>query len=122
MGDGFDRDEVREDMKQSNVGAHGTQAGGGPRPSDMGAGGGSSGTGGYGSDQQSQFHQGMQQDGPAADAGQSRGERFDEQAGGGRGPESVSLDRERDGTSGDSLAEDQRAHQDRAQSEAEAER
>ena len=48
-------------------------------------------------------------------AGQSRGERFDEEQGGGRGPESVSLD-------DDEIAADQQAHQDRGQSEAEFER
>lgn len=37
------------------------------------------------------------EDGAAAERGQSRGERYDEQSGGGRGPESVSFDRERDG-------------------------
>ena len=47
--------------------------------------------------------------------GQSRGERYDEEQGGGRGPESVSLD-------DDEIAADQQAHQDRGQSEAEFER
>ena len=46
---------------------------------------------------------------------QSRGERFDEEQGGGRGPESVSPD-------DDEIAADQQAHQDRGQSEAEFER
>ncbi|MEA3016293.1 MAG: hypothetical protein QOI38_1015 [Sphingomonadales bacterium] len=50
---------------------------------------------------------------------QSRGERYDEQSGGGRSADTVSFDRERDGT--DEIAEDQRAHQDRGQSEAEDE-
>ena len=45
---------------------------------------------------------------------QSRGERYDEEQGGGRGPDSVSLD-------DDEIAADQQAHQDRGQSEAEAE-
>jgi hypothetical protein len=48
-------------------------------------------------------------------AGQSRGERYDEEQGGGRGPDSVSLD-------DDEIAADQQAHQDRGQSEAEFER
>ena len=46
--------------------------------------------------------------------GQSRGERYDEEQGGGRGPDSVSLD-------DDEIAADQQAHQDRGQSEAEFE-
>lgn len=37
----------------------------------------------------------------AAEPGQSRGERFDEQAGGGRSPESVSFDPDRDEASAD---------------------
>jgi hypothetical protein len=45
---------------------------------------------------------------------QSRGERYDEDANGGRGPESVSPD-------DDEIARDQQAHQDRGQDEAEAE-
>jgi hypothetical protein len=53
---------------------------------------------------------------PGASApGQSRGERYDEEQGGGRGPESVSPD-------DDEIAADQQAHQDRGQSEAEFER
>ncbi|MDP8995187.1 MAG: hypothetical protein M3N07_09460, partial [Pseudomonadota bacterium] len=89
-------------------------------PSDMGAGGGSSGSGGYGNaeDVQNQHGQSGRQ-APAPDPHQSRGERFDERAGGGRGPDSVSFDRARDGAG--EIAEDQRAHQDRGQSEAEAE-
>ena len=50
-----------------------------------------------------------------SEGGQSRGERFDEAQGGGRGPESVSLD-------DDEIARDQQAHQDRGQSDAEFER
>ena len=45
---------------------------------------------------------------------QSRGERYDEDANGGRGPESVSPD-------DDEIARDQQTHQDRGQDEAEAE-
>jgi hypothetical protein len=102
------------------------QAGGGPRPSDLSNAGGSSGTGGYGSsqnvvnqqDQQAQAGQsglvGSGREGPVSE-GQSRGERFDEEQGGGRGPDSVSPD-------DDEIARDQQAHQDRGQSEAEFER
>ena len=120
MDDGFDRDEVRDETKQATDGAHGRQVGGGPRDSDMSAGGGSSGSGGYGSDQNAQNQHGQQQElGGGGDPHQSRGERFDELAGGGRGPESVSYDKERDGA--DDLEEDQSAHQDRGQSVADDE-
>jgi hypothetical protein len=102
------------------------QAGGGPRPSDLSNAGGSSGTGGYGSsqnvvnqqDQQAQAEQsglaGSDRERPVSE-GQSRGERFDEEQGGGRGMDSVSAD-------DDEIARDQQAHQDRGQSEAEFER
>jgi hypothetical protein len=121
MADGFDRDEIRDDMKQAGSGEGGRQLGGGPGASDMAAPGGSSGTGGYGNDQNSQNHQGQGQGErtTAPDPGQSRGERFDEMQGGGRGAESVSFDKERDG---DDFAEDQQAHQDRGQGVAEEER
>ena len=102
------------------------QAGGGATPSDLSNAGGSSGTGGYGNAQNQANRQGQQaqagQPGlaggtssPGAETGQSRGERFDEEQGGGRGPESVSPD-------DDEIAADQQAHQDRGQSEAEFER
>jgi hypothetical protein len=103
------------------------QAGGGASPSDLGTAGGSSGTGGYGKSQNAANHQGQQdmpgqagiagrQSETGGDApGQSRGERYDEEQGGGRGPDSVSLD-------DDEIAADQQAHQDRGQSEAEFER
>ena len=71
----------------------GAQQGGGPSQSDMAAPGGSSGTGGYGNDQQSQNHQGQETGAVGHDEGQSRGERFDEEQGGGRGSESISDDR-----------------------------
>lgn len=120
MGDGFDREEVRDDLKQHNSAEGGRQFGGGPGPSDMGAGGGSSGGGGYGNDQNAQNQQAQPQDArPATEPAQSRGERFDEMAGGGRGADSVSFDRERDGA--DEFEEDQRAHQDRGQSAADEE-
>ena len=121
MGDGVDRQEVRDDLKQRNTGEGGRQLGGGPGASDTGAGGGSSGSGGYGNDQnaQNQQAQGQSERTAAPDPGQSRGERFDEMAGGGRSADSVSFDKARDG--GDDLEEDQRAHQDRGQSAAEGE-
>jgi hypothetical protein len=70
----------------------GTQMGGGPSQSDNANPGGSSGTGGYGNDQQSQSHQGQAQGDVGHDEQQSRGERFDEEQGGGRGSESISSD------------------------------
>jgi hypothetical protein len=104
------------------------QATGGPTPSDVSNAGGSSGTGGYGSsqnivnqqDQQAHAGQpglagGEPKRGDAGSEGQSRGERYDEQANGGRGPESVSPD-------DDEIARDQQAHQDRGQSDVEFER
>jgi hypothetical protein len=85
--------------------------------------GGSSGTGGYGNMQNQQNHQGQGEgqsglagsdlrQGGGSSSGQSRGERFDEEQGGGRG---VTFDG-RGGVS--EFAEDQQAHQDRGQSEA----
>ncbi len=105
--------------------------GGGATASDMSQAGGSSGTGGYGSSQNvvnardQQPAQGSPSgqaegdpaagggaDGQQRASGQSRGERFDEEQGGGRG---VMFD----GSGGVSaFAEDQQAHQDRGQSEA----
>jgi hypothetical protein len=101
------------------------QAGGGADAADLSNAGGSSGTGGYGSSQDVANHQGQQANGGAqsglaggdlpAASGQSisRGERFDEEQGGGRGVEDLS-------PSADELefAQDQRIHQDRGQSEA----
>ena len=102
------------------------QQGGGARSADMSNAGGSSGTGGYGSSQDVVNHQDQQRKGgadgglaggdrpPASGQGVSRGERYDEEANGGRGAEDVS-------PSSDELefAEDKRDHQDRGQSEAE---
>ncbi|HZG10138.1 MAG TPA: hypothetical protein VEZ70_14275 [Allosphingosinicella sp.] len=104
--------------------------GGGATQSDMSQAGGSSGTGGY-SSSQNVVNQRDQQDaqgspsglaegdagagggsGGGQMSGQSRGERFDEEQGGGRG---VMFD----GSGGVSeMAEDQQSHQDRGQSEA----
>jgi len=108
-------EEFREQQKQAQTG--GKMFGGGPGPSDMDAAGGSSGTGGYGQAQNQQFHQG-QNPGPDAQTapgvnpdGLSRGERFDLEQGGGRGPDALDTTNE--------LEEDQQAHQDRGQSIAE---
>lgn len=114
------------------------QGGGEASSSDMDAPGGSGGIGGYGKDQQSQSHQGQQgQSGAAPDPLQSRGERFDEEQGGGRSADTISGDARpagADATSewdqqqgvrggGDSsdFQRDQEEHQDRGQSVAEAE-
>ena len=94
--------------------------------SDMSQAGGSSGTGGYGSSQnvvnqrdrqpaqgsQSGLTGGNMDEGGRSASGQSRGERFDEEQGGGRG---VMFEGE---TGSEEFAEDQAAHQDRGQSEA----
>jgi hypothetical protein len=98
---------------------------GGTEAADVSNAGGSSGTGGYGSsqnvvNQQDQQARGGADSGEAGGdlpqargAGISRGERYDEEANGGRGVEDLS-------PSSDELefAEDQREHQDRGQGEA----
>lgn len=123
------------------------QGGGGVSGGDVGT-GGSSGSGGYGDmqNQQNQQGQGEGQSGLAggdlrqgggSSEGQSRGERYDEAQGGGRGPGSVSSAQGEDGissfakeggngapgTEGDgapaadsAFERDQQAHQDRGQS------
>ncbi len=128
---GFTRDAM-----QGETG--GAQLGGGPDPSDMAAPGGSSGTGGYGNAQNQANHQGQQTGASGHDLGQSRGERYDEAQGGGRGPESVSSDSvaQVGGSDGsfdqvqdndpltkatDEFLRDQQEHQDRGQGEADFE-
>jgi hypothetical protein len=96
--------------------------GGGPSSSDLSSAGGSSGTGGYGNAQNALFGQGQGSapTGGGASRGpthQSRGERFDEEQGGGRSADSVSPEA---GDEDDLLIEASE-HQDRGQSEAEAE-
>jgi hypothetical protein len=112
----------------------GTQSGGAPKGSDQNQAGGSSGTGGYGNAQNQQFHQGQEGQlgqtgyGSGAEPTLSRGERFDEEQGGGRGADSVTGEtlssdrREQDETTqADEFLEDQQAHQDRGQSVADQE-
>ena len=102
---------------QSGKSGGGRQVGGGPSASDMAAPGGSSGTGGYGNAQNQQFHQGQQDgrlSGRDSDPALDRADRFDEQQGGGRGDDAVTMN-------ADDLEADQAAHQDRGQSVAEAE-
>ena len=102
--------EFTRDRMQGEKG--GTQLGGGAGQSDMASPGGSSGTGGYGNAQNQANHQGQQTPQTGRDERQSRGERFDEEQGGGRG---VMFD----GSGGVSdFADDQVSHQDRGQSEA----
>ena len=110
-------DERRDESSQGNpdrAEPAGRQVGGGPGPSDMAAPGGSSGSGGYGRAQNQQFHQGQQQESAGRVDGLSRGERFDEAQGGGRGADDLA-------TGESEFAEDQAEHQDRGQSVAEAE-
>jgi len=81
------------DQQQSGQAGHGgQQMGGGATAPDFDSAGGSGGTGGYGNAQNQENHQGQAAYGNSADPQQSRGERFDEMQGGGRGPESVSED------------------------------
>jgi hypothetical protein len=111
----------------------GTQAGGGPKASDQNQAGGSSGTGGYGDAQNQANHQGQEGQlgqsgyGSGAEPTLSRGERFDENQGSGRGPDSVTGDtlgsdgREEEQTAqADEFLADQQAHQDRGQNQADA--
>ncbi len=79
---------------------------------DSQAGGESGDLRGYGSSQNVVNQQDQRR---AGAQGQSRGERDDEAANGGRGPESISPD-------DDEIARDQQAHQDRGQSDIEFER
>ena len=97
-------------QQQAGLSGSGRQVGGGPSPSDTSAPGGSSGSGGYGKTLETQM-QGTQDrtlSGGRSEERLSRGERFDEQQGGGRGPDSVSRDE-------DELERDQGEHQDRGQ-------
>ena len=105
-------EEFRDQQKLAQTG--GRMIGGGPGASDLDSDGGSSGTGGYGNaqDQQSQDAGPDTRTAPGAKRdGLSRGERFDVEQGGGRGPDELETTNE--------LEEDQQAHQDRGQSIAE---
>jgi len=114
---GGNRDQVQQSGQQ----------GGGADRSDMSNAGGSSGGGGYGSSQDVVNQQdgepngdaqpglaGGGAQGSASSGGPSRGERYDEEQGGGRGADEVS-------PSSDELefAEDQRDHQERGQADSE---
>ena len=127
---------LTRDHMQGETG--GPQLGGGPSESDMASPGGSSGSGGYGNDQQSANHQGQHyaREGRSGhDEGQSRGERFDEEQSGGRGTGSVSSEAVAQSGGGqgsfdqhtnaspmdsaaDELLRDQQEHQDRGKSDA----
>ena len=93
--------EVRDEFEQDQAQGGGRQQGGSPGPSDMEAPGGSSGSGGYGT--MDSVNRNVPPAGAEDEASprQSRGERYDELANGGRGADSVSLDRARDGVRGD---------------------
>ncbi len=129
--------DFTRDQMQGQKG--GTQMGGGPDESDMASPGGSSGSGGYGNAQNQANHQGQEVRPSGHDMHQSRGELFDEQQGGGRGPGSVSDDAvaQVGGSDGsfdqvqdddplsaatDEFLRDQQAHQDRGQSDADFEK
>lgn len=118
-GQGIDTGQggLPRDQQQNSAPDGGRQMGGGPERSDVAAPGGSSGSGGYGNAQNQQNHQGQARD--PQDRGDdeqlSRGERFDEAQGGGRGTGAVSYN-------ADDIAEDQAAHQDRGQSLADEDR
>ncbi len=91
--------EVRDEFTQHQAGGGGREVGGEPEQSDLAAPGGSSGSGGY-RRAEDVAHRVPPEDSARAPY-QSRGERLDELANGGRGPDSVSLDRARDGVRGD---------------------
>jgi hypothetical protein len=132
--DGMTGRDLQESQSGGNSGRFGGnqdgmqrsgQAGGGTEAADVSGAGGSSGTGGYGSSQDVVNQQDQQARG-GADSGQaggdrpqargagvSRGERYDEEANGGRGADEVSPSAEEL-----EFAEDQAEHQDRGQSEA----
>ena len=103
------------DQSQDGMAAAGRQAGGGPSAPDRDAAGGSSGAGGYGKAEKPQSYEAQLDalSGQRSDEDLTRGERLDEQQGGGRGEDEVSAP--------DDLAADQAAHQDRGQSVAEVE-
>jgi hypothetical protein len=91
-------EEVREEFTQHQAGGGGREAAGGPMPSDQAAPGGSSGGGGYGASMDAaDREQPLPEEASKGDPHQSRGERYDELANGGRGDDSVSFDRDRDG-------------------------
>ncbi|HEY0043633.1 MAG TPA: hypothetical protein VGB62_03695 [Allosphingosinicella sp.] len=105
--------------------------GGGASEADISQAGGSSGTGGYGNAQNQANHQGQGavQSGLAGGdlseggggSGQSRGERFDDEQGGGRGPGTMARWDENGAGDSSDFKKDQQAHQDRGQSEVEFE-
>lgn len=104
----IDRKEICEEFDQQQAKGQGAMLGGGPTAADQDAAGGSSGTGGYGKAQNQQFHQGQQGGSTKPTTRElSRGERFDQEQGGGRSDDAVDFEEE--------LKEDQQEHQDRGQ-------
>ena len=93
--DEYGRSQVQLDQMAGGAMSGGEQFGGGPGQSDAEAPGGSGGTGGYGDDANTvNNEEGRSQAGygNSQDAGQSRGEAYDEAQGGGRDDRSVSRD------------------------------
>ncbi|HWH17275.1 MAG TPA: hypothetical protein VNT77_02925 [Allosphingosinicella sp.] len=140
--EGLSGSELQQSQAGSGSGQFGgnrdQRQGGEARASDMDQAGGSSGTGGYGKAQNQQNHQGQQVGyGNSSDGSQSRGERFDEEQGGGRSTDTISTEAQqagpdatsewdqqqgvRGGSDTDDFQRDQQEHQDRGQSVAEAE-
>jgi hypothetical protein len=91
-GNGMSGSELQESQATGDQHQPGRPAGGGATDADLDSAGGSSGTGGYGKAQNQENHQGQQGQASYGNSGdpQSRGERFDEMQGGGRGADSVS--------------------------------
>lgn len=117
----------------NEIPAGGTQAGGGPGKADQGAPGGSSGTGGYGEAQNQANYQGQGDSYSGAQSGYGsghdldRGASFDAQQGGGRSADDVDDDQspadKRDAeqtAQADAFLADSQAHQDRGQSNLDA--
>lgn len=110
-------DEFKEVQGLAKTG--GQQMGGGPAAADQDAAGGSSGSGGYGQAQNQSLHQGQEGPGapPIARDDVSRGERFDLEQGGGRGPDALDRDGDDDAAldPDEPIRQDQQEHQDQGQ-------
>lgn len=102
----IDDREVTDEFRQAQSRGGGRQLGGGPEAADQDAAGGSSGAGGYGNAQNQSLREGRA-DAPQKSREISRGERFDNEQGGGRGDDSLDSD--------DNLDDDERALHDEGQ-------
>lgn len=91
----IDDSDVTDAFKEAQTQGGGTQIGGGPGAADQNAAGGSSGTGGYGGAMDASVDEGDygESDRPV-ERELSRGERYDMEQGGGRGPDSVDFQAE----------------------------